>query len=436
MTSAQAMAGPGPQLGTGSQPGAEAVRVLGLMSGTSHDGIDGAVVEFTPDGEGLTARVLTQVSAGYEPALRERLIAALPPAPTTLAEVTRLDTHIGQAFAQLAARAVALAGPVDLVASHGQTVFHWVEPGRDAGTGGWPDLGSEPGAGAAPVVRGTLQLGQPAWIAEAAGAPVLADVRARDVAAGGQGAPLVGLLDELLLAERVHAGARPAALNLGGIANVSVVEATGVRAWDTGPANALMDAVVQDRDAHPQGYDADGALASAGSVHAALLEALLAEPYYRQAPPKSTGKELFHLDYLRAFMARTATEDLSLQDLLATLAELTVHTVAHALREAGVSELYASGGGAKNPVIMGGLRSALPGTEVHSSAALGVGEQEKEALLMALIGWYAWHGLPASIAATGARGPRLLGSLTPGTGPLRMPEPRQHPPAWLRMRTL
>lgn len=401
------------------------LRILGLMSGTSHDGIDGAVVEFTPQDDGLTARLLTHASASYEPAVRERLVAALPPAPTSLAEVTRLDTQIGRAFAELAARAVEGAGPVDLVASHGQTVFHWVEPATEGGTG----------TPSTPEARGTLQLGQPAWIAEATGAPVLADVRARDIAAGGHGAPLVGLLDELLLADRVRAGARPAALNLGGIANVSVVQSAEVRAWDTGPANALMDAVVRDRGAHPHGYDADGALAAAGTVHRALLEALLADPYYRLAPPKSTGKEHFHLDYLRAVLARTGTEDLAVEDLLATLAELTVQTVAQALREAEVSELYASGGGAKNPLIMSGLRRALPGAEVHSSAALGVGEQEKEALLMALLGWYAWHGLPASIAATGARGPRLLGSLTPGMGPLRLPEPRQHPPAWLRMRS-
>ncbi|WP_281270463.1 anhydro-N-acetylmuramic acid kinase [Bogoriella caseilytica] len=397
--------------------------MLGLMSGTSHDGIDGAVVEFTPQGEGLIARVVTHVSAAYEPGLRDRLVTALPPAPTTLAEVTRLDTQIGQAFAELAARAVEGAGPMDLVASHGQTVFHWVEPASESSTG----------TPSTPAARGTLQLGQPAWIAEATGAPVLADVRARDIAAGGHGAPLVGLLDELLLADRVRAGARPAALNLGGIANVSVVEDAGVRAWDTGPANALMDAVVRDRGAHPQGYDADGALAAAGSVHAPLLESLLADPYYRQAPPKSTGKELFHLDYLRAVLARTDTEALPIEDLLATLAELTVHTVARALHDAGVSELYASGGGARNPVLMSGLRRALPSVQVRSSADLGVGEQEKEALLMALLGWYAWHGLPASMPASGARGPRLLGSLTPGAGPLRLPEPREQPPAWLRV---
>lgn len=430
MSSGPPTPGAGPQRGTGPGFGAagrcegEAVRVLGLMSGTSHDGIDGAVVEFTEDGEGLTGRVLAHVSEGYEPALRERLVAALPPAPTTLAELTRLDTHIGQAFAQVAARAVARAGAVDLVASHGQTVFHWVEPGSEGGVGGGP------------VVHGTLQLGQPAWIAEAAGAPVLADVRARDIAAGGQGAPLVGLLDELLLADRMRAGARPAALNLGGIANVSVVEAKGVRAWDTGPANALMDAAVQERRAHPKGYDADGALASAGAADAVLLEALLAEPYYRQAPPKSTGKELFHLPYLRAVIARTGREGLALEDLIATLAELTVRTVAQDLREAAVSEVYVSGGGAKNPVIMSGLRSALPGVQICTSTDLGVGEQEKEALLMALLGWYAWHGLPANLpTATGARGLRLLGSWTPGPGPLRLPEPCEQPPAGLRVRT-
>ena len=434
------------------------MRIVGLISGTSHDGIDIAVVDFQPDadaaraasaaghvgaanattpvnattpadpvnattpasattpadhadvtGDGLSARVLFHGTQPYEHTLRERLIAALPPAATTLAAVAELDTLIGQAFAGAAQQGIAAAGPVDLIVSHGQTVYHWVD-----GT----------------TVFGTLQIGQPAWIAEATGTPVLSDVRIRDITAGGQGAPLASTIDALLLAGR---GGRPAALNLGGISNVTVVADGVVRAWDVGPANALMDAVVHDRHANPLGYDADGALAAAGTVDPVLLDALLDEPYYRLAPPKSTGKELFHLDHLAAVLADTGRQGIGTQDLLATLAALTSRTVSDALASEHLSELFVSGGGAHNPVVMAGIAAGLPGVAVRSTADLGLGADEKEAVLMALIGWLALHGVPASVpTATGARGPRILGTLTPGSGPLRLPEPRPAP-KYLRM---
>lgn len=382
------------------------MRVLGLISGTSHDGIDAAVVELRADCDELTARVVHADSTPYEPALRARLLEALPPRPCDLAEVARLDTVIGQAFAAAAADAIRVAGDVDLIVSHGQTVFHWAE---------------------GPSVLGTLQIGQPAWIAERTGVPVLADVRARDVAAGGQGAPLASTLDALLLAGRPG---RAAALNLGGISNATLVGGDEpVLAWDIGPANALMDAVVVSRDADRRGYDADGRLAAAGTIDGPLLELLLADPYYALAAPKSTGKELFHLDYLERVLAAAGSEP-STEDLLATLAALTVRTVAEALRAAGASEVFVSGGGARNPVLMHGLADALPGVPVRTTDALGIGADEKEAVLMALLGWLAWHGVPASVpSATGARASRILGSLTPGAGPLRLPVPRAAPVA-------
>ena len=387
------------------------MRILGLMSGTSHDGIDAAVVDFEPEGDGLTARVVHHDATPYDPELRSRLVAALPPAGTSLAEITRLDTLIGRAFADAALAAAEAAGGVDLIASHGQTVYHWVEP-------------SPQGA----AVRGTLQLGQPAWIAEATGIPVLSDVRIRDITAGGQGAPLVGLLDGLVLAGR---SGRPAALNLGGIANLTVVHNGEVRAWDTGPANALIDAVVRDRGAHPAGYDADGALAAAGRIDETLLSELLAEPYYALRPPKSTGKELFHLEYVTEALRRAGTVP-ETADLVATLTELTVRTVADAARDAGVTELFVSGGGAHNPVIRSGIAAALDTVPVRSTEVLGLGIDEKEAVLMALIGWCTWHGVAASVpTATGACAPRVLGALTPGAAPLQLPEPRPMP-AFLR----
>lgn len=374
------------------------MRVLGLLSGTSHDGIDVTVVDFIENDGMLRGEVLHSDSIPYAPELRARLVAALPPAPTTLAEVCELDTLIGQAFADVARDAAASVGGVDAVCTHGQTVFHWVEGDH---------------------ARGTLQIGQPAWIAEAVGAPVVSDVRIRDIAAGGHGAPLVSFLDELLLRGRAGISA---ALNLGGIANITIV-GEGLSAYDIGPANALVDAIIAAYGLNPLGYDEDARIARAGSVGDDLLRALLADPYYALAAPKSTGKEHFHLDYVRSQVAGLG-RDIPVADLVRTLTELTVRTVAQDVRNAGVGFLAVSGGGCHNPLIMDGLRAALPDTEVVLADELGASADAKEAILFALIGWCTMHGVAAVIpAGTGAREPRILGTITPGAGPLRMPEP-------------
>lgn len=374
------------------------MRVLGLLSGTSHDGIDVAIVDFVEEGGMLKGEVLHEDSVPYAPELRARLVAALPPAQTTFAEVCELDTLIGQAFAEVARGAAATVGGVDAVCTHGQTVYHWVDAGR---------------------ARGTLQIGQPAWIAEAVGAPVVSDVRIRDITVGGHGAPLVSFLDELLLRGRAGVSA---ALNLGGIANITVV-GDGVSAYDVGPANALVDAVIGSYGLNPLGYDDDARIARAGSVDDELLAALLADPYYALAAPKSTGKEHFHLEYVRRHVG-TLGRDIPVADLVRTLTELTVQTVAQDVLAAGVEFLAVSGGGCHNPLIMDGIRSALPGTEVVLADELGASADAKEAILFALIGWCTMHGVPAVIpGGTGARAPRILGSITPGAGPLRMPEP-------------
>lgn len=373
------------------------MRVLGLLSGTSHDGIDVVVVDFTESDGALRGSVLHEDSVPYAPELRARLVAALPPAQTTLAEVCELDTLIGQAFADVAASAAASVGGVDAVCTHGQTVYHWVEGDHACGT---------------------LQIGQPAWIAEAVGAPVVSDVRIRDITAGGHGAPLVSFLDELLLRGR---GDVAAALNLGGIANMTVVADGRVSAYDIGPANALVDAVVVDRELNDKGYDEDAAIARAGTVDDTLLATLLADPYYALAAPKSTGKEHFHLDYVREHVA---DRDISDADLVRTLTELTVRTVAQDVAAAGIRFLAVSGGGCHNPVILEGLRSALPGVDVVLADELGASVDSKEAILFALIGWCTLHGVAAIVpGGTGASEPRILGTITPGKGPLRMPEP-------------
>ncbi|MCW2935415.1 MAG: anhydro-N-acetylmuramic acid kinase [Actinomycetia bacterium] len=374
------------------------MRVLGMISGTSHDGIDVAVVDFAMVGGTLAGRIEYSDSVPYDPRLRGRIIAALPPALPGFEVACELDTSIGQAFAAVAADALAApgAGRPDLICSHGQTVFHWVTNGH---------------------AHGTLQLGQPAWIAEATGLPVLSDVRSADVAAGGEGAPLVPVLDRMLLGPYRAAGVRAAALNLGGIANMTVC-APGAEpvAWDIGPANALIDAVVTAAPSTPDTFDRDGALAAAGSVIPALLTELLTEPYYTLAPPKSSGKELFHLGYLREVLSRAGVSP-DLPDLVATLTELTAVTVADAVASANVQVLVAAGGGVHNPVLMRRLAQLLPGVEVLTTDRLGVPSDVKEAVAFALIGWATAHGLPGNVpSCTGASGPRVLGRISPAPG--------------------
>lgn len=386
--------------------------VLGMISGTSQDGIDTAVVEFTdgPDGI-LTARIVDTDLVAYDAELRRRLERALPPQPCTADELCQLDTLVGQAFAGAAAAAAERVGGVDLICSHGQTVYHWVSGGAAPGSSRAPDSSK---------ALGTLQIGQPAWLAETVGAPVVSDVRARDLAAGGHGAPLVPILDEFLLA---GTGEPAAALNLGGIANMTVVTpGRPSLAYDLGPANALIDAVVRDRGLNGLGYDADGRIAAAGRVDEALLGRFLADPYYALPAPKSTGKEHFHLGHVQQHLDGASLDD---ADLVATLTRLTAQVVAAELVGAGVARVFASGGGVRNPVLMDTLAELAPGVRIAASDELGVPAADKEAIAFALIGWCSWHGLPGNVtAATGAAGPRVLGSITPGREPLRLPEPR------------
>jgi anhydro-N-acetylmuramic acid kinase len=406
------------------------VRVLGLMSGTSFDAIEIAAADLAEEGDELVLRPLGSLSVPYPDGLADALAAALPPAQTTAGMICALDTRVGQAFAEAAERGnrELCGGGADLVVSHGQTIFHWVEDGR---------------------VLGTLQIGQPAWIAERTGLPVVADLRTRDVAAGGQGAPLVSLFDTLLLAGAAsdaapHDAARPAphdaaqaapraALNLGGIANVTVV-GPGLEpvAFDTGPANALLDAVVSEATAGARRYDRDGAGAAAGKVHDGLLARLLAEPYYAAAPPKSTGKELFNLAYVHEALAGEAIEH---EDLLATLTRLTARTVAGALAPYEVGEVIVSGGGTANPTLLSALSEELGGTTLRTIDELGVPSGAKEAYAFAVLGWLTAHGLPGTVpSCTGAAGARVLGTIVPGArGRLPTPPTRTAPPRRLRL---
>jgi anhydro-N-acetylmuramic acid kinase len=339
-------------------------RVIGLISGTSVDAIDVALADLRLVRDTVELAPLGHTDVAYPAELRAEFLAALPPNPCTAEQLCKLDTRIGQAFAE----AATALGPADLVASLGQTIYHWVEDGH---------------------AYGTLQLGQPAWIAERTGSPVIANLRARDVAAGGHGAPLAGLFDRLWLSDGI-------ALNVGGIANITVV--TEGIAYDTGPGNALIDLAADMVSGRP--FDEDGALAKAGTVRSDLLAVLRADPYYALPPPKSTGKEHFHGTYLRRALGEVSTVDGP--DLLATLVELTATTIADACGRHRADRVVASGGGVRNPALMAALARHLT-AELVTSDELGIpGDAHPP---------------------TGATGPRLLGDITPGREPLRLPAP-------------
>jgi anhydro-N-acetylmuramic acid kinase len=377
------------------------MRVIGLMSGTSCDAIDAAAADLRLEGDTLVLAPLGLVSRSYPGELRASLAAALAPAGTTMEQVCRLDTAVGQAFGEVAHRANAelCEGRAELVASHGQTVFHWVDGGQ---------------------VRGTLQIGQPAWIAERTGCTVVSDFRPRDVAAGGQGAPLVSAIDVLWLRGRPGASV---ALNLGGISNITVAGAgRDPVAFDTGPANALIDAAVKEQTAGAMSFDRDGRMAAAGRIDADLLARLLADPYYARPAPKTTGKELFHLRYLAQVLR--GLPPIAGPDVIATLTALTACTVAQAVSGAGATEVIASGGGALNHTLMTMLREKLADVTLLTSDELGLPSAAKEAYAFAVLGFFTAHGLPGTIAScTGARHPSVLGSLTPG----RLGLPRERP---------
>jgi anhydro-N-acetylmuramic acid kinase len=382
--------------------------VVGMISGTSYDAVDAAVGRFSLDGDTIALHPAGLHSAAFPDGLHARIAACLPPHSTTIEEVCRLDTELGQFFGEVARAAIAQLAPdgADLVASHGQTVFHWVQDDR---------------------ALGTLQLAAPAWIAEATGTMVVSDLRSRDVARGGHGAPLASTLDALLLlSDDDDGGVQRGSLNLGGISNITVRDRAGALiAYDLGPASALMDAAVVALTGGREQMDTGGARAARGTVDHDALAVLLDEPYYRLAPPKSTGKELFHAGYLDERLG-----DLSLapDDLLATLTELTARLVADAVCTYALEELVVAGGGVRNPTLMNRVAALSAPARVRTLEEFGIPSQAKEAYMFGLLGFLTVHGLEGTIAsATGARRGSILGSLTPGERPLRLPEPAAEP---------
>lgn len=418
------------------------MRVLGLMTGTSVDAVDYALVSFF-DREGetdqpwtLRARIEAAGERAWPADLRARLTRLITdPATASLPRLIELDAEVGT-FLGAVARAVCREGGaerldgaarmdgashVDLIVCPGQTVFHHVQ-------------------GAATL--GTLALGNPARVHDDTGIPVLSHVRDADIAAGGTGAPLAPILDALLAGDTGGCF-----VNIGGIANLTVVPAcstaegthalteaphpatgptsvplplgAGIIAGDTGPGNALIDAAVFTRTGHV--VDEGGALAASGKIHGPLLEALLADPYFTLGFPKSTGREHFGPALLQETARQIGLEldDLPTPDLLATLTELTARSIALAIQDAAPEHtpIHLTGGGAKNTHLVSRLTTLLHPREVRTGPVGGIDPDTKEAVLMALIGYLSASGLSAALpSATGARVPALLGSLTPATG--------------------
>lgn len=358
---------------------------LGLISGTSADGIDAALASFEP-----APRLHAALTHPYPDDLRARILQlAQGDGATTLDEIGALDAQIGGCFADAAlallTRSAIDSGQVRAIGSHGQTLRH--RPKADP--------------------RFTLQLGDPNVIAERTRITTVADFRRADFAAGGEGAPLLPIFHAALLGKR---DATRAVLNLGGIANLTVLHADGrVIGFDIGPANGLLDAWCALHTHEP--FDRGGAFAARGHVDAALLARLLDDPYFDQAPPKSTGREHFHLDWLRA---RLPVRPLAPEDVQATLVALTARNVADAVAAHAndASEILVCGGGVHNPVLMGALHNALAPRVAASAAQTGVDPDYVEAMAFA---WLARERLERRAgnlpSVTGAKGPRLLGGV-------------------------
>ena len=383
--------------------------MIGLMSGTSMDGVDAALVDVTTAGATLELRLVGWTETRWDPDLRDRIAGwSAPGARVAPGDLSSASMAIGRLFADAAA-AVAQASSVpmtsvDLVASHGQTVHHHVAPDGRA--------------------LGTLQIGEPAVIAEQTGRTVVAHFRQRDIAAGGQGAPLVGFFDALLLAEPDR---HVAALNLGGMANVTVIpagDASGAVAWDTGPGNALIDGVARRLLERP--LDRDGAVGATGQPSGSLVETILADAWFEVAPPRSTGRERFGDAAVEALAGAARAEGLSAADALATAAEVTARSVAESLARwapAWPAVVHASGGGTRNRTVMRALERALervasagrPAPEIRDVGDSGVPASAKEAVCFAVLGHEALHGRRNSLAgATGARHDSVLGAIWPG----------------------
>lgn len=364
----------------------EVERYVGLMSGTSLDGIDAVLAEIGPRNQ---TRLLRTHYRPYPDSLRAQLLALHAPQPNEIHLAALVANDLTRLYAEAVKTLLAGVDKAEIraIGCHGQTLRHRPADGY------------------------TIQIGNAPLLAELTNISVVSDFRNRDIAAGGQGAPLVPAFHAQVLA---HSEIHRVIANVGGIANITDLPSSGpVRGWDTGPGNMLMDAWIKGH--RGSDYDRDGTWAAAGSVDAALLKALLRHPYLQQPPPKSAGREQFNLEQLDAVLAELdhAIEPAAVQ---ATLLEFTAITLCDAVKRecGGARELYVCGGGAHNGVLMRRITALLPHIRVATTAALGIEPDWVEALAFAWLARQAIHREPGNLpSVTGARGERILGAIHP-----------------------
>ena len=389
--------------------------VIGLMSGTSADGIDVAIVRLEGAPPTLTWNLLAYAHRIFTPELRAEIFACFRPETGSVDRLCRLNFVLGEAFGNAVLESVHNAGlsmkEIDLIGSHGQTFWHEPPGGSASGS--------------------TLQLGEPAIIAEMTGVPVVSNYRTRDMAAGGQGAPLVPLADWVLLS---HPTRIRTAQNIGGIANVTFLppvyakqepssqvnvrsdSAHGILAFDTGPGNMLIDEVVRLATDGAWNYDHNGALAAQGNVNESLLLEWMAEPFFQQPPPRTTGRELFGTQRAMEYWSKASQRGLSSGDIVTTLTALTARSIEHAYRNflpAFPDEVIVSGGGASNYTLMAMLTERLRPARLTTSDEYGLSIEAKEAVAFAVLAYETWHRRPGNIpTATGASRAVVLGNIT------------------------
>jgi anhydro-N-acetylmuramic acid kinase len=375
--------------------------VVGLMSGTSADGIDATVVHLEGSPPRLSWEVLAHVNCPHTDRIRAEIFACFRPETSSVDHLCRLNFELGEAFAQAALDAIAAAHlnarDVNLIGSHGQTVWHI------------PPQSGE--------IASTLQIGEPAIIAERTGLPVVSNFRTRDMAAGGHGAPLVPLVDWILFS---HPTLTRAAQNIGGIANVTFLSASGERenvlAFDTGPGNMLIDEVVRLATNGAWNYDHEGSLASQGLVNESLLKDWLTDPFFDQSPPRTTGRELFGVQRATQYWLQAIEHGLNPNDIVATLTALTARSIEHAYRNflpVFPEEVIISGGGAHNSALMRMLAERLAPARITTSNEFGLNLEAKEAVAFAVLAYETWHKRCGNLpSATGASHIVILGSVT------------------------
>jgi anhydro-N-acetylmuramic acid kinase len=385
------------------------MNVIGLMSGTSADGIDAALLKISPGGALPRIRLIQFLVVPFPAQLRKRILRVADAGSGATSEICRLNGLLGELFAKGAISVARHAGvplqDVALIGSHGQTIAHLPNPAVEHRVS----------------VRSTLQIGEPSVIAERTGITTVADFRPRDLAAGGEGAPLTPYLHALLFR---HLRRDRLVLNLGGIANLTFLpKGRGLRrvlAFDTGPGNVLIDGLVARLTGGAMSADLDGRIARSGNVDRRLLRFLMSHPYVKRQPPKSTGREAFGPLLIDALLHRAATQGIAEEDMIATVTAFTAETVAlHVQRDlprgAASAELITCGGGANNPMLITQLQEALPECRLLTADEAGFPGRAIEAAAFALLAYLTAHGLPGNLPyITGATHPAILGKIVPG----------------------